>query len=82
MREKTEKNQTWSLTLPADENRYVPTVTFTRTNGEDSFSFTLDGSMIRNKTSLLPPGLDDQGFQPLEEEEDGESGENEDSAEQ
>ena len=72
-REKTDKHHTWSLTLPADENRYVPTVTFTRTNGEDSFSFTLDGSMIRNKTSLLPPGLDDQGFQPLEEEEESES---------
>ena len=29
--------------------------------------------MIRNNTSLLPPGLEDQGFQPLEEEEESES---------
>ena len=72
-REEKDNSLTWSLTLPADENRYVPTVSFSRTDSDDSFSFTLDGSMIRDKVSALPPGLEGQEFTPLEDEETSES---------
>ena len=72
-RTETDSSRAWSLTLPADENRYVPALSFSRTDSEDSFSFTLDGSMVRDKASLLPPGLEDQGFTPLEDEEESES---------
>ena len=69
-REEADGSLTWSLTLPADENRYVPALSFTGTTADDTFSFSLDGSMIRESGPALPPGFEDQGFTPLEDEEE------------
>ena len=78
-REKKDGSLTWSLTLPADENRYVPTLSFTRTNADGTCDFSLEGSMIRDKASAVPPGFEDQGFTPLEDEEEDAESESEDS---
>ena len=76
-REKTDASEMWSLTLPADENRYTPTLDFSGKTEDGLFSFNLDGSMIRGK-AVLPPGMSEEDFSPVtggdEEEEEYEEG--------
>lgn len=78
-RKSSEGSEVWSLTLPADENRYAPTLSYSGAETDGSFSFTLDGSMIRQKIAL-PPGFSEEDFSPLTGgDEEGEYGEYEDS---
>jgi len=76
-REKTDHSEMWSLTLPADENRYTPTLDYSGKTQDGLFSFNLDGSMIRGK-AVLPPGMSEEDFSPVtgedEEEEEYEEG--------
>ena len=63
-REDTPETQKWSLTLPADENRYATNLSFVRTNSESSFDFRLDGSILREKAAL-PPGYEEEEYAPV-----------------
>ena len=73
IREKNDSSEMWSLTLPSDENRYIPTLDFYVRKEEGSFSFNLDGSILRGK-AVLPPGISEEDFSPVtgwdEEEEE------------
>ena len=80
-KDKTDNSVMWSLTLPADENRYTPTVDYSAKTVDGYFSFNLDGSMIRGKAAL-PPGISEEDYSPVtgedeESEESEEAGENE-----
>lgn len=64
--EKSDSSQQWSLNLPPDENRYAVSLTWNRSNGENAYDFSLDGSMLRKKGPALPPGLEEEeGFAPV-----------------
>ena len=76
-RETTDHSVMWSLTLPADENRYTPTLDYSGRTEDGLFSFNLDGSMIRGK-AVLPPGMSEEDFSPVTGG-DEESEENEES---
>ena len=41
----------WALTLPATENNYVPSLSFSQKTAEDRMDFTLAGSYVRDKES-------------------------------
>ena len=73
-RETTDHSVMWSLTLPADENRYTPTLDYSGRTEDGLFSFNLDGSMIRGR-AVLPPGMSEEDFSPVTGG-DEESGEN------
>ena len=62
--DRTDDSQTWALTLPADENRYTPNLTFTAKETDNDFSFTLDASMIRAKAAL-PAELSEEDDYPV-----------------
>ena len=70
-KEKTDHSEIWSLTLPADENRYTPTLEFSSREADGRISFNLDGSMIRGKM-VLPEGISEEDFSPVtgDDEED------------
>ena len=69
--EKNDNSEMWSLTLPADENRYTTVLDFSAKNTDGCFSFNLDGSMLRGK-AFLPPGISEEDFSPVTGEEEEE----------
>lgn len=66
-REDTDSSVSWRLDLPADENSYVPLLSFSKTTGDGVLDFTLEGSMLRSQGQALASSLEDEEDSPWPE---------------